>query len=285
VAEITSLHAAVVGLVRDGDTVALEGFTHLIPYAAGHEILRQTLRHLTLVRMTPDVLYDQMIGVGAADRLVFSWGGNPGVGSLHRFREAVEDGWPHPIELEEHSHAGMAARYVAAASGLPFGTLRGYVGSDLLERTANVATVTCPFTGEELTAVRALDLDVAVIHAQQVDRHGNVGLWGLTGVQKEALLAADRSIVTVEERVTAFDSRVTTVLPAWVLSAVAVVPHGSHPSYTQGYSNRDNAFYAAWDAISRDRDRFATWMRRHVLDVDDFGDHLRLVDAESALAG
>jgi glutaconate CoA-transferase, subunit A len=285
VAEITSLHAAVAGLVRDGDTVALEGFTHLIPYAAGHEILRQTLRHLTLVRMTPDVLYDQMIGVGAADMLVFSWGGNPGVGSLHRFREAVEDGWPHPIELEEHSHAGMAARYVAAASGLPFGTLRGYVGSDLLERTANVATVTCPFTGEELTAVRALDLDVAVIHAQQVDRHGNVGLWGLTGVQKEAVLAADRSIVTVEERVTAFDSRVTTVLPAWVLSAVAVVPHGSHPSYTQGYSNRDNAFYAAWDAISRDRDRFATWMRRHVLDVDDFGDHLRLVDAESALAG
>lgn len=284
-AEMTSLHAAVAGLVRDGDTVALEGFTHLIPYAAGHEILRQTLRHLTLVRMTPDVLYDQMIGVGAADRLVFSWGGNPGVGSLHRFREAVEDGWPHPIELEEHSHAGMAARYVAAASGLPFGTLRGYVGSDLLERTANVATVTCPFTGEELTAVRALDLDVAVIHAQQVDRHGNVGLWGLTGVQKEAVLAADRSIVTVEERVTAFDSRVTTVLPAWVLSAVAVVPHGSHPSYTQGYSNRDNAFYAAWDAISRDRDRFAAWMRRHVLDVDDFGDHLRLVDAESALAG
>jgi glutaconate CoA-transferase subunit A len=285
VAEITSLHAVVAGLVRDGDTVALEGFTHLIPYAAGHEILRQTLRHLRLVRMTPDVLYDQMIGVGAADGLVFSWGGNPGVGSLHRFRDAVEDGWPHPIELEEHSHAGMAARYVAAASGLPFGTLRGYVGSDLLERTANVATVTCPFTGEELTAVRALDLDVAVIHAQQVDRHGNVGLWGLTGVQKEAVLAADRSIVTVEERVTAFDSRVTTVLPAWVLSAVAVVPHGSHPSYTQGYSNRDNAFYAAWDAISRDRDRFAAWMRRHVLDVDDFGDHLRLVDTESALAG
>ena len=284
-AEITSLHDAVAGLVCDGDTVALEGFTHLIPYAAGHEILRQNLRHLTLVRMTPDVLYDQMIGVGAADRLVFSWGGNPGVGSLHRFREAVEDGWPHPIELEEHSHAGMAARYVAAASGLPFGTLRGYMGSDLLERTANVATVTCPFTGEELTAVRALDLDVAVIHAQQVDRHGNVGLWGLTGVQKEAVLAADRSIVTVEERVTAFDSRVTTVLPAWVLAAVAVAPHGSHPSYTQGYSNRDNAFYAAWDAISRDRDRFAAWMRRHVLDVDDFGDHLRLVDAESALAG
>jgi glutaconate CoA-transferase subunit A len=285
VAEITSLHAAVSGLVRDGDTVALEGFTHLIPYAAGHEILRQTRRHLTLVRMTPDVLYDQMIGVGAADRLVFSWGGNPGVGSLHRFREAVEDGWPQPIELEEHSHAGMAARYVAAASGLPFGTLRGYVGSDLLERTANVATVTCPFTGEELTAVRALDLDVAVIHAQQVDAHGNVGLWGLTGVQKEAVLAADRSIATVEERVTAFDSRVTTVLPAWVLSAVAVVPNGSHPSYTQGYSNRDNAFYAAWDAISRDRDRFAAWMRRHVLDVDNFGDHLRLVEAESALAG
>ena len=283
--EITSLRAAVAALVHDGDSVALEGFTHLIPYAAGHEILRQARSHLTLVRMTPDVLYDQMIGIGAADRLVFSWGGNPGVGSLHRFRDAVEHGWPHPIELEEHSHAGMAARYVAAASGLPFGTLRGYVGSDLLERTANVATVICPFTGEELTAVRALDIDVAAIHAQQVDRHGNVGLWGLTGVQKEAVLAADRSIVTVEERVTAFDSRVSTVLPAWVLSAVAVVPHGSHPSYTQGYSDRDNAFYAAWDAISRDRERFDDWMRRHVLEIDDFGDHLRLVDTESALTG
>lgn len=284
-AEITSLRAAVAGLVRAGDTVALEGFTHLIPYAAGHEIIRQRVRHLTLVRMTPDVLYDQMIGVGAADRLVFSWGGNPGIGSLHRFRDAVEHGWPHPLELEEHSHAGMAARYVAAAAGLPFGALRGYVGTDLLERTANVATVTCPFTGEELTAVRALKLDVAIIHAQQVDADGNVGLWGLTGVQKEAVLAASRSIATVEERVTTFDSRVTTVLPAWVVSAVAVVPDGSHPSYTQGYSNRDNDFYAAWDAISRDRDRFEAWTRHHIFDVDDFGDYLRLLDSEPAPAG
>jgi glutaconate CoA-transferase subunit A len=284
VAEITSLRAAVADLVHAGDTVALEGFTHLIPYAAGHEIIRQGIGQLTLVRMTPDVLYDQMIGIGTANRLVFSWGGNPGVGSLHRFRDAVEHGWPHPLELEEHSHAGMAARYVAAAAGLPFGTLRGYVGTDLLERTANVATVTCPFTGEELTAVRALELDVAIIHAQQVDREGNIGLWGLTGVQKEAVLAASRSIATVEERVTTFDSRVSTVLPAWVLSAVAVVPDGSHPSYSQGYSKRDNDFYAIWDAISRDRDRFEAWMRHHVFDVDDFGDHLRLLGSEPAPA-
>lgn len=281
--EVTSLTEAVAGLIGDGDVVALEGFTHLIPHAAGHEILRQGRSGLTLVRMTPDVVYDQMIGMGAADRLVFSWGGNPGIGSLHRFRDAVEHGWPQPIQIEEHSHAGMATRYVAAASGLPFGTLRGYVGSDLLTNTANVATVSCPFTGERLTAVRALHLDVAVIHAQQVDRDGNVGMWGLTGVQKEAVLAATRAVATVEECVTTFDSRVTTVIPSWVLSAVAVVPGGAHPSYSQGYSSRDNGFYEAWDAISRDRDRFTDWMRRHVLGVDDFADHLKLLTAEAAV--
>lgn len=281
-AALVPLADAVADLVRDGDTVALEGFTHLIPYAAGHEVLRQGRRGLTLVRMTPDLLYDQMIGLGAAERLVFSWGGNPGVGSLHRLRDAVEHGWPEPLDLEEHSHAGMAARYVAGASGLPFGVLRGYVGSDLTAHTRNVATVTCPFTGEQLTAVRAFALDVAIVHAQQADRDGNVGLWGISGVQKEAVLCARRSIVTVEERVEELDARTRVVLPSWVVDAVAVVPQGAHPSYAAGYSERDNEFYASWDAISRDRDRFGEWMRRHVLETADFAEHLRLLAAGSS---
>jgi glutaconate CoA-transferase subunit A len=195
---IVSLHDGVADIVRDGDTVALEGFTHLIPVAAGHEVIRQGRRDLTLVRLTPDIVYDQLIGAGCARKLVFSWGGNPGVGSLHRFRDAIQHGWPAPLEIEEHSHAGLANRYVAAASGLPFAVLRGYQGTDLGDHTENVAPITCPFTGEVLTAVPALKLDAAIVHAQRADRHGNVQMWGLTGVQKEAVLAAERSLVTVE---------------------------------------------------------------------------------------
>ncbi|GAA4358269.1 CoA transferase subunit A [Angustibacter luteus] len=265
-ARIMSLRDAVAELVRDGDTVALEGFTHLIPFAAGHEIIRQGRRDLTLVRMTPDVVYDQLIGAGCAARLVFSWGGNPGVGSLHRFRDAVEHGWPGPLELEEHSHAGMANRYVAGASGLPFAVLRGYRGTDLVERTATIAPITCPFTGEELTAVPALRPDVTVVHAQRADRQGNVQLWGITGVQKEAVLAAHRSLVTVEELVdelTPVPGDV--VLPSWVVTAVAHVPGGAHPSYAQGYSVRDNEAYRRWDAVSRDRDAFTAWLDADVL--------------------
>jgi glutaconate CoA-transferase subunit A len=265
-AEITSLREAVAGLVHDGDTVALEGFTHLIPHAAGHEIIRQGRRHLTLVRMTPDVVYDQLIGAGCADRLVFSWGGNPGVGSLHRFRDAVEHGWPGPLAIEEHSHAGMAARYVAGASGLPFAVLRGYVGTDLVDYTATLAPITCPFTGEVLTAVPALNPDVGIIHAQQADRHGNVQLWGLVGVQKETVLAAQRSIVTVEEIVDELVPRPNAVvLPAWVVDAVCAVPGGAHPSFAIGYSTRDNDFYKEWDTIARDRDTFTAWIDRHVM--------------------
>jgi glutaconate CoA-transferase subunit A len=265
-AEIATLAEAVAGLVHDGDLVALEGFTHLIPFAAGHEIIRQGRRHLTLARLTPDVVYDQMIGMGCADRLIFSWGGNPGVGSLHRLRDAVEHGWPRPLALEEHSHAGMANRYVAGASGLPMAVLRGYRGTDLGAVTSSVAAVTCPFTGEELTAVAALNPDVAVVHAQQADRRGNVMLWGITGVQKEAVLAARRSLVTVEELVDSLEPRPgSIVLPGWVVTAVAVVPGGAHPSYAAGYSTRDNAFYRDWDPISRDRDRFRAWMDEHVL--------------------
>lgn len=279
-AEFTSLAEAVASNVRDGDVVALEGFTHLIPYAAGHEIIRQGRRELTLVRMTPDVLYDQMIGAGCARRLIFSWGGNPGVGSLHRFREAVEHQWPTTLELEEHSHAGMAARYVAGASGLPFGVLRGYAGTDLPAHTDTIAPVSCPFTGEVLAAVRALRPDVGIIHAQQADRDGNVGLWGIQGVQKEAVLASARSIVTVEEIVDVLDPRVTVTLPSWVVTAIACVPRGAHPSYAHGYYERDNDFYQSWEAISRDRDAFTTWLDLHVRQASDFAEHLVLVDQE-----
>src|SRR5689334_15913219 len=206
-AEIVSLAEAVERAIGDGDAVAMEGFTHLIPFAAGHEVIRQRRRDLTLVRMTPDLVYDQLIGAGCARKLIFSWGGNPGVGSLHRFRDAVEHGWPNPLRLEEHSHAGMANRYAAGASGLPFAVLRGYVGTDLMTNTAGVAPITCPFTGEVLTAVSALNPDVAVVHAQRADRQGNVQMWGITGVQKEAVLAAKRSLVTVEEVVDELDPR------------------------------------------------------------------------------
>jgi glutaconate CoA-transferase subunit A len=215
--------------------------------------------------MTPDIVYDQLIGAGCARKLVFSWGGNPGVGSLHRFRDAYENGWPGPLEIEEHSHAGMANRYVAGASGLPFAVLRGYRGTGLAAVAPNVATITCPFTGEELTAVAALRPDVTVIHAQRADRAGNVQLWGITGVQKEAVLAAQRSVVTVEEIVDELDPRPgAVVLPAWTVTYVAAAPGGAHPSYTLDYSVRDNDYYLAWDAISRDREAFTRWLDAEV---------------------
>ena len=264
-ADITTLARAVAELVHDGDSVALEGFTHLIPMAAGQEIIRQRRRDLTLIRMTPDLIYDQMIGAGCASALVFSWGGNPGVGSLHRMREAMQDGWPGPLRIEEHSHAGMANRYAAGASGLPFAVMRGYTGTDLVEHTATIATVTCPFTGEVLTAVPALNPDVGIIHAQRADRRGNIQMWGITGVQKEVVLASRRSLVTVEEIVDTLDPVPgAVVLPDWAVTAVAVAPRGAYPSYAQGYYDRDNAAYRAWDEVSRDRDRFAAWLSDNV---------------------
>jgi glutaconate CoA-transferase, subunit A len=270
---IVSLREAVSELVTDGDVVALEGFTHLIPHAAGHELVRQGRRDLTLVRMTPDVIYDQLIGMGCARKLVFSWGGNPGVGSLHRFRDAVENGWPAPLELEEHSHAGMAAAYAAGASNLPFGVLRGYQGGDLPAHT-RVAQIECPFTGEALAAVPAHRPGVGIVHAQRADRAGNVQLWGILGVQKEVVLASAHSIVTVEEIVDELEPRPgAIVLPTWTVDAVAPAPGGAHPSYAHGYYERDNEFYVAWDAISRDRDRFRDWMQRHVLDTADLAEY------------
>jgi glutaconate CoA-transferase, subunit A len=264
-AERATLREAIASLVHDGDSVALEGFTHLIPFAAGHEVIRQGQRNLELIRMTPDVIYDQMVGIGAARKLVFSYAGNPGVGSLHRLRDAIEHEWPAPLEIEEHSHAGMANRYVAGASGLPCALLRGYIGNDL-ERHTRVKRVTCPFTGEELVVVPALNPDVAIVHAQEADINGNVQLWGIPGVQKEAVLAAKRSLVTVERIVDTLIPRAGAIfIPAWVIDLVAEVPGGSTPSYSHGITDRDNGFYREWDQISRDRGRFSDWMEKHVL--------------------
>jgi len=278
-AEIVTLREAVSRLVHDGDTVALEGFTHLIPSAAGHEVVRQGKRDLFLVRMTPDLIYDQLIGMGCVRRMRFSWGGNPGVGSLHRFRDAVERGWPRPLEVQEHGHADMANAYVAGASGLPFAVMRGYVGSDLPKHNDQIRSVTCPFTGEVLAAVPAVRPDVTVIHAQKADRKGNVLLWGVLGVQKEAVLAARRSIVTVEEVVDDLEAWPNAcVLPHWAVTAVAVEPGGAYPSYAQGYYTRDSWLYQAWEDISREREPFLAWMQRHVLDTDDFAGFRRVLD-------
>ena len=248
--------------VHPGDTVALEGFTHLIPMAAGHEILRQGIGDLTLIRMTPDLLYDQLIGAGLVRRLVFSWGGNPGVGSLHRFRDAVQHSHPRPLQIEEHSHAAMAAAWDAGAANLPFAVLRGYLGSDQPAHTDTIQPIVCPFTGEELVAVPAHRPDVGIVHAQRADRQGNVLIEGIVGVQKQVVLASRHALVTVEEVVDDLGPLHpnATVLPSFVVSAVAECPGGAAPSYALGYYDRDNAAYLAWDAISRDREAFATWL-------------------------
>jgi glutaconate CoA-transferase subunit A len=285
VARILHLRDAVADLVHDGDIVALEGFTHLIPFAAGHEIIRQRRRDLTVIRMTPDVIYDQLIGAGCVRKLIFSWGGNPGVGSLHRFRDAVENDWPAPLEIEEHAHAGMAAAYAAGASGLPFGLLRGYLGSDLPKYNTRIKFIECPFTGERLAAIPANRPDVGIIHAQQADRKGNVLLWGLVGVQKETVLASKRAIVTVEEIVDELDAPPNAVvLPHWVVSAVCEVKGGAFPSYAAGYYARNNAFYKQWDTIARDRDSFTAWIQRHVMDTSDFDEFKRSLEQAAAHA-
>ncbi len=256
--------------VPDGACVALEGFTHLIPFAAGHELIRQGRRELHLVRMTPDLIYDQMIGMGCARKLTFSWGGNPGVGSLHRLRDAVEHGWPGPLELDEHSHAGMAAAYCAGAARLPFGVLRGYLGTDLPGVNPAIRSVTCPYTGEALATVPAINPDVTILHAQRADRRGNEALHGIVGAAREAALAARTLVVTVEELVDELPPAMNgIVLPHWVVSAVVHCPGGAYPSYAQGHYARDNAFYQRWDAIARERGAFSAWMQRHVMGSPD----------------
>lgn len=285
-ADFTTMREAISELVVDGSSLAMEGFTHLIPFAAGHEVIRQNKRDLVVMRMTPDLIYDQLIGAGCVRKLIFSWGGNPGVGSLHRFRDAVEKKYPQPLEIEEHSHAGMTVRYTAGASGLPFGILRGYIGTDLMKVSSTVAPIDCPFTGEELAAVPALNPDVAIIHAQQADRTGNVALWGITGVQKESVLAAKNAIVTVEEVVDelAPPGPNPVVLPGWVVTAIVVVPNGCHPSYTHGYSTRDNAFYRHWDEISRERATFDEWVATYIYGTSDHAEYLKALKRDSFIS-
>lgn len=277
-ASIVPLSTAVADLVRDGDEVALEGFTHLIPFAAAHEVIRQGRKDLTLVRLTPDLIYDQMIGMGCAKKLVFSWGGNPGVGSLHRLRDAVENQWPKVIECDERSHAAMSAAYVAGASGLPMAILRGFKGSDIARVNHNIRFIDCPFTGESIAAVPSVNPDVAVIHAQKADKRGNVLMWGIVGVQKEIALSAKKTIVTVEEIVDDLDPWPNAVvLPSWSVTAVCLAPGGAAPSYADGYYQRDNRFYTAWDKVSRSRDSFLDWMERHVLGVADHAEMHRVL--------
>jgi glutaconate CoA-transferase, subunit A len=284
-AEITTLREAIAGLMRDGDTVAMEGFTHLIPFAAGHEVIRQGRKNLTLVRMTPDVIYDQLIGAGCAKKLIFSWGGNPGVGSLHRLRDAVESDWPGPLEIQEHGHGDLSNAYVAGASNLPFAVLRAYAGSDLPKFNDQIKFIQCPFTAETLAAVPAIRPDVTVIHAQKADCKGNVLLWGILGVQKEAVLAAKKAIVTVEEIVDDLKAWPNAcVLPSWTVSAVCCVPGGAAPSYAHGYYERDNRFYQAWDKIARERATFQRWIQSHVLDTGDFQEFRRVLH-ESTVPG
>ena len=280
---ILELAEALARHVRDGQSVAMEGFTHLIPFAAGHELIRQRRKDLHLIRMTPDLIYDQMIGAGCARALTFSWGGNPGVGSLHRLRDAVENAWPAPLEIVEHSHAGMAAAYTAGASRLPFGMLRGYIGTDLARVNLSIRSVTCPYTGEALATVPALNPDVTILHAQRADRQGNVLLRGIVGAQKEAALAAKVLVVTVEEIVDGLDAPMNAiVLPHWVVTAIACVPGGAYPSYAQGYYSRDNAFYLAWDGIARERVSFTEWIDRHIRGTPDHAGFLRSVGVMEA---
>lgn len=268
-AQFMPLSQAVAENLRNGDVAAFEGFTHLIPTAAAHEAIRQGFRDLTLVRMTPDVVYDQMIGMGMAKKVIFSYAGNPGVGLLRRMRDAIENGWPNRIDVEEHSHAAMANAYEAGAAGLPCAIFRGYRGAGLAEVNPNIRSIVCPFTGEKLAAVPSVRPDVSFVHAQKADRKGNVLVEGIIGIQKEAVLAASRAVVTVEEVVDDFKGLHPnlTILPSWTITAISVVPGGAHPSYTHGYYARDNASYIEWDEIAADRDRFRAWMQANVLDA------------------
>ena len=268
-AKFQSLQAAVAENLFDGDTVAFEGFTHLIPLAAAHEAIRQGRKDLTLIRMTPDMVYDQMIGMGMARQVVFSYAGNPGVGLLRRMRDAIENGWPRSISTVEHSHAAMANAYEAGASGLPCAIFRGYKGAGLPQVNPTIKSVVCPFTGEVLAAVPAHRPDVTFIHAQRASRRGDILVEGIIGAQKEAALAARRVVVTVEEVIEDFRDAGPNacILPHWTVTAVVVVPGGAHPSYAQGYYGRDNAAYLEWDRISADRELFTAWMRDNVLNV------------------
>ena len=274
---------AVEQFVHNGDTVMIEGFTHLICFAAGHEIIRQRKSNLTLCRLTPDLIYDQMIGAGCASKVIFGWAGNPGVGPLYAFRRAVEKGIPRSIEVEEYSHAGMTARITAGAARLPFFPMRSYMGSDLPGVNSSIRSVRCPYTGEELATVPTLNPDVAVIHAQRVDHEGNAHVWGLLGVQKEAAFAAEHLIIVAEELVDESIIRSDpnrTLIPGIIVDAVVIEPFACHPSYAQGYYDRDNPFYIEWAKISRDQDQFEQYLKDWIYDIKDRNDYLQKLGEE-----
>jgi glutaconate CoA-transferase subunit A len=281
--KVASMRDAIADLVRDGDTVAIEGFTHLICFAAGHEIIRQRRRDLTLCRLTPDVIYDQMIGAGVARRLVFSWLGNPGVGSLHAIRRRVEKADPGPLEVEEYSHFGMVCRYVAGASGLPFMPLRSYFESDLPKANENIVPLESPYGDGTVYAVPALHPDVTIVHVQRADAHGDAQIWGFLGCQKEAAFAAERVIVVCEELVDESVIRADpnrTVIPGLIVDAVVVEPKACHPSFAQGYYDRDNRFYVDWDPISRDAEMLSAWLDEWVYGLESHAEYVEKMGEE-----
>ncbi|HSF16538.1 MAG TPA: CoA-transferase [Vicinamibacteria bacterium] len=278
-----TMKEAIARFVDDGDVVAAEGFTHLIPFAAGHEIIRQRKKDLTLCRLTPDLIYDQMVAAGVARKLVFGWIGNPGIGSLHAIRRAIEKGIPLPLEIEEYSHFGLLSRLKAGASGLPFMPLVAYHGTELPQVNPNIRPVTCPFTGEALYAVPSLAPDVTIVHAQRADKQGNTQVWGLLGIQKEAAFAAKKVIVVVEEVVDEEDIRSDpnrTLIPGIIVSAVVEEPFGAHPSYVQGYYDRDNDFYVTWDALSRTQEGIERYLDELVYGVEDRAAYEQRLDPE-----
>ena len=276
--KVATMRDAVAELVRDGDTVAIEGFTHLICFAAGHEIIRQRRRDLTLARMTPDVIYDQMIGAGVASKLIFSWLGNPGVGSLHAVRRRIEDADPAPLEIEEYSHFGMVCRYMAGASNLPFFPIRSYYESDIPKVNPHIVPMRSPYGDDEVYVVPPLKPDVSIVHAQRADRDGNAQIWGLLGCQKEAAFAAERVIVVVEEVVDAATIRKDpnrTVIPGVIVDAVVEEPYACHPSFAQGYYDRDNAFYLEWDKIARDAASLDGWLQEWVYGLENHAEYVQ----------
>jgi len=282
--KVTTMREAVGRYVEDGSVLICEGFTHLIPFAAGHEIIRQGKKDLTLCRMTPDLLYDQMIGAGCARKVVFSWAGNPGVGSLYALRRAVEKSIPHRVEIEEYSHFGMVMRMLAGAANLPFMPLKDYYSTDLPKVNPNIKEVKSPYSDEVLYAVPPLNPDVAIIHAQRADCYGNAQVWGVLGVQKEAAFASKRVIVTVEEVVSEEVIRSDpnrTVIPGMIVNAVVEAPFGSHPSYAQGYYDRDNEFYVRWNSICRDEEAFQRYLEEWIYAVEDRAEYVKKLGRET----
>lgn len=288
--KLMSMEEAIGRFVQDGETIVIEGFTHLISFAAGHEIIRQKRRDLTVCRLTPDLIYEQLIGAGCVSKLVFSWAGNPGAGPLYALRRAVEEGVPNPLELDEYSHFGMVSRFTAGAAKLPFFPLRNYMGSDLPRVNPNIKKVQCPYTGEQLATVPALNPDTTIVHAQRADHAGNAQIWGLMGVQKEAAFAAEKVIVVAEEIVDETVIRSDpnrTLIPEFIVDAVVHEPFGCHPSFAQGYYDRDNEFYVNWRNISKDLSKFNAYLEEWVYGVKNraeyverMGDELRRLKAK-----